>query len=76
MQSTLGILGSSDPGVDASGDLIDVVSNMMDLCTQFLNLLRWTGFYWHSIYETDKIRTFTETALFGLYGELLVLLRC
>ena len=43
IQPLFGILWPGDPGVDAAGDLIDVVPDVMDLCAEVFDLLRRAG---------------------------------
>lgn len=42
-QTSSGILGPGNPLVDAPGDLIDVIADMMNLRAQLFDLLGWTG---------------------------------
>ena len=60
------VLCFGDPGVDAAGDLIDVISNMMDLRPQGFDLLGGPGFNRLSLNESDKKGPFREAALFRL----------
>ena len=43
VQTAPGVLRSGDPGVDAAGDLVDVVPNVMDLRAQGLDFLGGAG---------------------------------
>ena len=43
IQPLFGILRPGDPGVDAAGDLIDVVPDVMDLCAEVFDLLHRAG---------------------------------
>ena len=62
----LGVLGPGDPGIDAAGDLVDVVADVVDLGAQCLDLLGGAGFNRSSFNESNKKSPFRETALFRL----------
>ena len=71
----LGILCCGDTGIDAAGDLVDVVADVMDLRAKVLNLLGGSGPNRRTVDEPNDISPFTQPAEFGLLAELLILLR-
>ena len=71
----LGIFSRGDTGIDAAGDLVDVIANVMDLRAEVLDLLRRSGPDRSPINELDDISPFAQSAEFGLTAELLILLR-
>ena len=71
----LGILCCGDTGIDAAGDLVDVVADVMDLRAEVLNLLGGSGPNRRTVDEPNDISPFTQPAEFGLLAELLILLR-
>ena len=71
----LGILCCGDTGIDAAGDLVDVVADVMDLRAEVLDFLGGSGPDRSPVDEPDDISPFTQPAEFGLTAELLILLR-
>ena len=71
----LGILCCGDTGIDAAGDLVDVVADVMDLRAEVLDFLGRSGSDWSTIDEPDDISPFAQSTEFGLTAELLILLR-
>ena len=71
----LGILCCGDTGIDAAGNLVDVVADVMDLRAEVLNLLGGSGPNRRTVDEPNDISPFTQPAEFGLLAELLILLR-
>ena len=76
VQPAPGILRSGNPGVDATGDLVDVVANVMDLCAQGADLLRGTSLDQIPLNQPDQEGPLGQAAFAGLPAQQLVLLLC
>ena len=74
-QAPFGILGPGDAGVDAAGDLVDVIADVVDLCPQFLDLLGGPGADGRPFDQPDEVGPPGEAALLGLGHQPLVLRR-
>ena len=75
-QPPLGVLRPGDPGVDAAGNLVYIVPNVVDLRPKLLDLLGGAGPDGHSLDETDQVGPPGETALPGLGHQPLILRWC
>ena len=64
-QAPLGVLGPGDSGVDAAGDLVNIVSDVVDLRPQFLDLLGGPGTDGHPFDQPDEVGPPGEAALPG-----------
>lgn len=76
VQPSLGILRPGDSGVNAAGDLVDVVADVMDLRAQGLDLLGGTGLDRLPLDKADQEGPFGQAAIAGLPAQQLVLLWC
>lgn len=76
VQPPLGILHLGDPGVDAAGDLVDVISNVVDLRAQSFDFLGWAGLDWLALDEPHQKDPLAQATLFGLLTQQFILLRC
>ena len=72
-QPPLGILGPGDSGVDAAGDLIYIVANVVDLRPQLLDLLGGAGADGVPLNDPHEVGPLGEAAPLGLGCQGLVL---
>ena len=76
VQPAPGILRSGNPGVDATGDLVDVVANVMDLCAQGTDLLGRAGLDRCALDQAHQEGPLGQAAFLGLPAQELVLPLC
>ena len=67
------VLCLGDPGVNAAGDLIDVISDVMDLRPQIFDFLGGAGPNRSFFQKAYNESSFRKSALLGLCGEQLIL---
>ena len=75
VQSLARVLCLGNPGVDAAGDLVGVISNMVDLRAQGLDLLGGPGLDLRALQQSNNKQPLCDPTLFGFIGQQLVLLR-
>ena len=73
-QPPLGILCLGDTSVDAACNLVDVISDMMYFCPQFLDLLRRAGFDFCSLDQAAKVGCLGESTAAGTALQTLLFL--
>ena len=64
-QTPLGILGPGNPGVDTAGDLVDVISNVVDFRPQFLDLLGGASLDLCALDQTAQVGRLGESTAAG-----------
>ena len=73
MQPPLGVLGAGNSGVDAAGDLVNIVADVVSLRAQILDLLGGTGADLPALQKPYYERPLGQTALLGLFRQQPVL---